>query len=128
MKEMIYQDCRMREVLDRGTIDGYEYVILSLGIHPTAYVKVPENHPACGKYYGDLDISVHGGLTYGEDYLDTSYDDEEKGWWIGWDYAHLGDCSCYFGMEDGKKYTTEEIHEAVESVIAQLKEMEANNA
>lgn len=125
MKEMVYQNYQMRKVLDRGTIDGYEYVILSLGIHPTAYVNVPAGHPAYKKGYGKVDISVHGGITYADDYLETG-DDEEKGWWIGWDYAHVGDYSGYFGMERGKMYTTEEIHEAVESVIAQLKKMEEN--
>jgi hypothetical protein len=29
------------------------------------YVKLPNNHPDIGKDYDDIDLDVHGGLTYG---------------------------------------------------------------
>ena len=126
MKEMVYQDECIREVLDRGIIDGYEYFILSLGTHPTAYINIPANHPAYGKEYEKIDIDVHGGLTYGERRL--RLDDEKiiNGWFIGWDYAHYGDmftASSY--RRSDKAWTTAEIHKEVENVIEQLKKMEA---
>ena len=66
----------------------------SLG-HWCAYVAVPDGHPLHG--HGDgmgskaHDLDVHGGVTYG--HLETWDGDTEERWWIGWDYAHLGDRS-----------------------------------
>ena len=129
MKEMVYQKTPIREVLDCGTIDGYAYAILSLGTHPTAYVNVPAGHPAYKKDYNKIDMDVHGGLTYGSSILRTSKTDSLDGWWLGWDYAHYTDYSGCFPSEwDQKRWTTEEIMEDVKTAVAQLKEMEANNA
>ena len=129
MKEMVYQKCRTREVLDRGTIDGYGYVILSLGTHPTAYINVPAGHPAYKKDYDTIDLDVHGGLTFGEKRLHTSETDFIDGWWLGWDYAHCMDYSGCFPEEwDQKRWTTEEILEDVKNAVSHLKEMEAKNA
>ena len=129
MEEMVYSRNNIRKVLAHERYKGYEFVILNLGTHPTAYVNVPVGHPAYGKNYNELDIYVHGGLTYGSDYLviDT---DELNGWWIGWDYAHYDD---YHGFETslpvylrdhGKKWTTGEILSDVVDVIEQLIAME----
>lgn len=48
------------------------------------YVLIPKEHPDCGKGYEDIDVSVHGGLTFGQ--KDTS-----GGCWYGFDTAHAGD-------------------------------------
>lgn len=114
MKEMIYDKHLKRLLLDSGTCCGYNYFILNLGTHPTAYVEIPITSKLYKKHYDYIDIDVHGGLTYSEDYLDIG-DDVLKGWFIGWDYAHFED---YMGYElnfppelrtNGKKWTTEEI-------------------
>ena len=47
MKEMIYLSKFKREVLDTGYCLGLLYYIISLGIHPVAYVKIPKD----SKYY-----------------------------------------------------------------------------
>jgi hypothetical protein len=47
--------------------------------HYCAYVSLPNNHPDVGREYDDIDIAVHGGLTFG---------DENK---FGIDFAHLHD-------------------------------------
>lgn len=46
--------------------------------------------------YEDVHVDVHGGLTFGEKVTKKNKNQFaapfEEGWWIGWDYAHLGDC------------------------------------
>ena len=125
MKEMIYQKDRKVEILYHGFYKDYEFYILNLGIYPTAYINVINNKLLAMKDYNDIDISVHGGLTYSEDRLYIDNKELVKGWFIGWDYAHYND---YAGYEmniqeelrsNGKKWTTEEIYEDVKSVIEQ---------
>jgi hypothetical protein len=45
------------------------------------YVRVPENHPDADKYYDDVQVEVHGGLTFG-------CKTKEGGVWFGFDCAH----------------------------------------
>jgi hypothetical protein len=47
------------------------------------YVKVPQNHPDHGKWYDDVDVHVHGGLTFCQVTTD--------GEWFGFDTSHLDD-------------------------------------
>ena len=47
------------------------------------YVSVPKDHPWYGKDYNDIEVEIHGGLTFSE-----SINDE---YWIGFDCAHYGD-------------------------------------
>lgn len=54
--------------------------------HWCAYVGVPEGHPAHGADYSDVDVDVHGGLTFA-----GTWDDHPGLWWLGFDCAHLGD-------------------------------------
>ena len=126
MKEMIYTtNHRNRDILDEGSFYGYDYYILSLGSHPTAYVRIPENHKFYNiKNYDDIPIQCHGGLTFMEDYLKIFNNHEVSGRFIGWDYAHIGDYSAYVGDETEKKWTTQEIQDDVKSVCKQLKEAE----
>lgn len=124
MKEMIYGFDRKMEVLDTGYCLGLLYYILNLGTHPTAYVKIPRN----SKYYGkkDIDIEVHGGITYADNHIWINNTQKIEGWFIGWDYAHMGD---YIGYEErvpkeyrvgGKKWTTEEIQKEIKNVCYQV--------
>lgn len=125
MKKMIYgPDCK-KEILYEGTYEGYPFLIVSYGVHPCAYVEIHKDHPLYKKDYWDANINVHGGITYG-DYLPNFNQDKSK-WFIGWDYAHLGDYEGYYEKFDinpsllgDKKWTTEEIFEDVKSVIRQL--------
>lgn len=129
MKEMIYDKHLERLLLDSGSCYGYNYFILNLGTHPTAYVEIPVTSKLYNKHYDDINIDVHGGLTYSADHLDIG-DDVLKGWFIGWDYAHYND---YLGFEDfylkefkrnSKKWTTEEIQKEVYSVCKQLRRID----
>ncbi len=124
-RQPCYLTDRGCDLLLSGSYDGYEFWILDLHSHPTAYVRVPKGHPCYRKRFmkdDEIDcIGCHGGITYSEDRLHV-VDRELKGWFIGWDYAHWGD---HLGWETfdefGKRWTTEEIFDDVKDVIRQLK-------
>ena len=113
-------------VLEQNTYQGYEYVVVSYGGHPCAYVRIPENHPLYNDVVNDghdyLNISCHGGLTFDGTPICVT-----DGYWIGWDYAHYGD---YIGYADttfnveSKKWSTEEMIDECIDVIGQLMEYE----
>ncbi len=131
-KKMVYQTNRNLEILCDGVYKNYQFYILNLGTHPTAYIEIPKISKLFGKTYDELyemgiDVDVHGGLTYSNSYLQNIKRDT---WFIGWDYAHWND---YAGYEEympkdirtnGKKWTTEEIFEDVVNAIEQIKEKE----
>lgn len=124
MKEMVYKDLSMakfrkREVLFSGVYEGRKFSIVSLESHPVAYVSMKETEPEDydNKYYWEVD--VHGGFTYcGKSY----WDDDKENMYLGWDYAHAGDCWGAFSKYGigGKQWTTEEIYEEVKNVVIQL--------
>jgi hypothetical protein len=51
--------------------------------HRCGYVGVPAGHPMFGKHYDDVEVAVHGGLTYSEE--------DEGLWCFGYDCAHWDD-------------------------------------
>lgn len=66
------------------------------------YVGVPEGHPLHGRDYDDVDIDVHGGLSFASAcQADTPEDhgvchrpspgEPDHVWWLGFDCAHAGD-------------------------------------
>lgn len=118
MKDMKYDLNISKEIIDEGNFDGFNYAIINFGSHPGAYVQIPLNHPYFKKGYDEMDIEVHGGLTYS----DSSHWSTNDGYWIGWDYAHSNDFMPLVpSLKDGKKWTTEEIFEDVKKVVNQLK-------
>lgn len=130
MKQMEYQAKRKIELLDSGKCINYNYYILNLGTHPTAYIEIPKNHKYYLKHYDEIDIDVHGGLTYSDNYLIVEGEKITNCWFIGWDYAHFGD---FIGYElnyptefrtNEKKWTTKEIQNDVYEVCKQLFEAE----
>jgi len=70
-----------REAVDSGTEDGVEWRTVEAPIYGAinGYAKVPEDHPWFGLDYDDIDVRVHGGLTFA------------SGGWIGFDTLHMGD-------------------------------------
>jgi len=130
IKDMKYGTKRIEKVLAEGNYRGYHFIIMNLGTHPTAYVEIPRTHKYFGKHYDDIDVCVHGGLTFDS----PQFGKKKNSWFIGWDYAHCGD---YYGYDEkfqrlfpalinrnDKKWTTIEIFEDVKSVIEQLTEAE----
>ena len=121
MKEMQYQANNKIELLDSGTFKNYNYYILSLGTHPTAYVEITKGNKIYEKDYKEINLEVHGGLTYSRDFLWISKERKLQGWFIGWDYAHHGDFSGIISFAKGKQWTVAEIIKDVHCVIEQLK-------
>lgn len=75
-------------------IDDYDCKILRVGLeysgHLCGYVRIPEIHPFYNLEYYEIDVDVHGGLTYSSE--------EKNGYWIGFDCAHYNDITpCYVG-------------------------------
>lgn len=118
MKEMVYMNKSILDLLDSGIYNGYQYRIVSRGLHPCAYVELPEGHKYYGLDYNDIPVDCHGSLTYSYIYVDGLF--SGTGWWIGWDYAHSGDYTGLNLCEHWKKWTTAEILEEVKQVIDQL--------
>ncbi len=126
-KEMIYQTDRKEkaEILATGFCFGLLYYIMNLGTHPTAYIRIPKNNRFYGKEEGEIDVNVHGGITYSEEGLYIENGKTIEGWFIGWDYGHYGD---YLGFEEkyikgcasGKKWTTDEIFAEVREACYQI--------
>ena len=128
IKEMQYQATKKLEVLATGYFFGLLYYILNLGTHPTAYIKIPESSKLFKdkKDMHEINIDVHGGITYAREYLYISNNKKIDGYFIGWDYAHYGD---YVGYEEmlplelrtgGKKWTTQEILKEVKEACYQI--------
>ena len=107
---------------------GYEAeVVAHPAGHRCGYVTVPAGHPCGGKDYNDIDVEVHGGLTYG---IGTTF---------GFDCAHYNDKRDESIMSDefkkiygGFLYPIEEVGEVrtleyciaeCERLAAQLKEL-----
>lgn len=68
------------------------------------YVGIPEGHVLYGKPHNDIEVDVHGGLTYStfgpghagldaltDDTNDTNGGDKLKYWWVGFDCGHAWD-------------------------------------
>ena len=71
------------------------------------YVGVERTHPAYGKHYDNVDVDIHGGLTFA---AACSHGDEATSichvpapgttddiWWLGFDCAHAFDYSPAYG-------------------------------
>ena len=138
MKQCRYNNRRGEPhiILNQGFYKNYEFIVLCLNSHPRAYICLTSNSLFYQKHYDDIDISVHGGLTFSENRLNKVLEYSEKyktnvlstierDWIIGWDYTHLGDYCAYipFSSSD-KKWTTEEITEECKYAINQLIELE----
>jgi len=133
MKEMIYIPTREVKLLDAGLYKGIEYLIISYGTHPCAYIKVPRDHKYYGVDYNEVPLYVHGGLTFGDDlaYLNTDIElvINKADYWLGWDYAHAGDFTGYYLTSGSpilmqeKKWTTDEIFKQVIQAIDEFKKL-----
>ena len=130
-KEMIYfydeeASTQPREMFAEGEIDGYEYIIISCGLYPIIYVKLPDDSeiakiPTWGAAVNKLNriYDFRGGVTY---YSDSLYINgkELRGMFIGWSYNTDDDfiAGKYFeNHANGKKWTTEELVEEAKAAI-----------
>ena len=118
------------EILARDFHKGYEYVVVSYGVHPCAYVAIQKGQPYfdCADY-DDVRIPCHGGCTYVEWGLHNIIDKAHKV--IGWDYGHYNDFSGTYLRDDfsplfneTKRWTTEEMVEECKEFIEHLYALE----
>lgn len=79
-KEMEYSSSRSRELLSKFKCYGFNCYIMNLGTHPTAYIEIPGDNKFFGDY--DLELDVHGGITYHSGHLLISEDETLEGWFI----------------------------------------------
>lgn len=132
-KPMNYTTDEICEILDSGKCCGIYYAIINFGSHPCCYIAIPSGNMLYKSNYDLISskIDVHGGFTYSEEKLINSITrkpifpklEGQKYWFVGWDYAHVGD---YYISNvtslDGHKYTTTEMRSDVFSVCTQLKQ------
>lgn len=83
--------------LATGEYRGLKFYVVSLGTHPCAYVNVAKTRfdGMSDDEMNDAGIECHGGFTYAESTLRVT---DEKGWFVGWDYAHCEDWSGYMQL------------------------------
>lgn len=131
-KKMVYYSGRIHppEVLCLGKYLNYDFLILNMGSHPTAYVRVPKDHPFFGKFYDECN-PPHGFLGGPFTFSDSSANfanllDQPipDGWYLGWDYFTIADYS-YMNL-NGKKWTTKEIMAHCKEAIEWLIEVKQN--
>lgn len=125
-----------QRVAKKWVSHGMECCVIRGFIALCGYVKVPEGHPAHGKYYDDVDVDVHGGLTFSQL--------SEGGTWLGFDCGHAGDFTQIDAPEDnplakdakmpdgrplfpiihpGRIWTVDDVAAEVEHLASQLKDM-----
>lgn len=135
-KDNIKQYCSMFEPMVYSSTDNSSRVIAVGQYRDLSFIVINSMHKyicayvdvAPTKLNGHTDVSYlccHGGVTYIKEYLPKWY---EKGWWIGWDYAHWGDYVPF--LSDGivrghRKWTTEEVVEECLNVIDEVWEYDA---
>ena len=130
MKEMVYKVNWITEILDQGNYRNYDYVIVSHGIHPCAYIRIPQGHRFYDKDMNDVNLSVHGGITFTGPLAISGIN--ENDFYVGWDYAHCGDYAGYNKLYDisptekDKIWTTSELLDDVKNAIDQLNILDKN--
>ena len=92
------------------------------------YVALTENHSCYQKEYYNIDVDVHGGLTFGGQGNDNSlHFPDSKVYWVGFDTSHLSDYIEYDNDEhpepNGIKWTKEMVAEETERLAIQLSKL-----
>lgn len=82
------------------TLNGFTCVIRRPHVrgHLCGYVGLPKGHRAFGQDYDEIEVDVHGGLTYASHGM-FEYDGPRL-WWVGFDCYHSGDFSSYYSKSD----------------------------
>lgn len=83
---------RPDDVVAKGFHKGFEWNIVhnQMG-YLCGYVKVEQGHPWHGKHYDEVDVDVHGGLTFAQKDEPCNEGGPDSGYWVGFDCAHAGD-------------------------------------
>jgi len=79
-------------LLAKGEHMGFEWEVTNnRRAYRCGYVRVPAGHPWHGREYDDLDVYVHGGLTFSAPDADCGRGGGDNAWWVGFDCGHAGD-------------------------------------
>ena len=89
----MFDDFKKANILHSWTtMAGYPAIVVAISRgHRCGYVQLPDNHPCSGKDCDDLEINVHGGVTYSEGNV------------FGFDCAHSMDAQDVTIMDDDHK-------------------------
>lgn len=82
------------KIEEMGEYKGYTYsIVFQKGGWRCGYVALPAGHPWITDKPFELDVDVHGGITYGRQNKNQCYPIslENNAYWIGWDYNHFQD-------------------------------------
>ena len=83
---------RPDDVLAEGEHLGFQWVVVNNGMgYRCGYVRVPLGHPWHGTDYNDLNVEVHGGLSFAKADVPCDAPGADTDWWIGFDCAHAFD-------------------------------------
>ncbi len=96
--------------------------------HLCGYIGLPPTHKLYKKHYDDIDVMVHGGLTF----ADFWEDERDNLWYVGFDCAHYGDFQpglaklspgyLRYGLDQGTTYKNMDfVTKECESLVDQLK-------
>lgn len=124
--EELYQ-LRSGTTVDSWDDEGIKCLIVRGPGSLCAYLGIPKEHPCAGKHYDDIDLRVHGGLTFSQaGEVETPWDPAL--YWIGWDYAHYRDKTFYdlqfsYGHYGEHGWTDEEVKPQVIEAAKQYKEL-----
>ena len=149
--EMVYAGKHMCTPIAAGVYLNIPYVIMNLGTHPCAYIRIPNDSEYANKSYDDIPLySMHGGLTFkSNDGLVIGVTDESNlpylyfgdidsselspitgdtvvinGIWVGWDYCQFGDYFCTrIGERQGHKWDTDSILDEIFATIREFKKI-----
>lgn len=99
MKELI---AFINNNVNKEINDFGKYLLLEVG-YANGYVAVPKDHPYYGKSYSEIDVDVHGGLTFSSEgskvvelwsnieLIEGNLGNLEDYWIFGFDTCHHGD-------------------------------------
>ena len=78
------------------------------------YVGIPLSHPLAKRWCEELDeyVTVHGGVTYSDDYVPGAHKRKTRKWWVGFDCAHAGDTE--------EEWTLKRVEKECEELAKQL--------
>ena len=83
---------RPEDILATGEHLGFEWAVAHNGMgYRCGYVRVPVGHPWHGKSYMDLNVDVHGDLSFSEPDQPCDTPGADTDWWVGFDCAHAFD-------------------------------------